>query len=230
VWLNGGDGESWTRLPASTQNVRPFYLSWSPNSSSTREMVALPPVDFTDDAFPDMVECQNNQAAPTTCTVHRGLGDGTFLDSYATFTVDQNVNGFALADFNGDGTVDMLGGFDDDGDAGQAWLWATDPTNPTYPSGTGVPSLDVNLPDSGSDSDSPGYGWPYPYDWDDDGDMDVLVSVHDPWNSTDRTIWVGLNDGAANFTAIEVGTTTHGWGSSGSSELIQDLISVPVWP
>jgi hypothetical protein len=141
------------------------------------------------------------------------------------------VNGFALADFDGDGEVDFLGGLDDDEDAGQAWVWLNDPANPALPSGPGIEAFDVNVPDLiGGSSDDVGRGWPYPYDWDDDGDVDVIVSIIDPFPSNDRTLWVALNDGAANFALTEVGTSEGTWGTSSYGEYVQDIIGVPVFP
>jgi hypothetical protein len=232
VWLNDGDGTTWVRLPASATGSHPFDLNWSPTSSSFREAVAVPPVDVTGDGYPDLVECINISSggiglSASSCQIHTGVGDGTFTSTLAPeFGVLRRVNGIALADFDGDGDIDMLGGLDDDGDAGQVWYWSG---GPILPSGLGSEAFDVNEPDTGAlNQDLPGYGWMSPYDWNGDGAMDVLVSYMDPHNSVDRTLVVALNDGNANFTVHQVGFSNHAYGS-GAAE-VQDIIAVPVWP
>jgi hypothetical protein len=156
------------------------------------------------------------------------VGDGTFTSTLAPeFGVLRRLNGMALADFDGDGDIDLLGGLDDDGDAGQVWLW---PGGSSYPSGQGTESFDINeTAGTGSgDDDLPGYGWMSPYDWNGDGSMDVLISSMDPQDSAVRLLTVALNDGSANFTLQSIGTSTHGHGSIYRE--VQDIISVPVWP
>jgi len=233
VWLNDGDGVTWTRLPAASNGTRPFDLQWSPNNSGFREVVALPPVDMTGDGIPDLVECVNISSggiglAASSCQIHSGVGDGNFTSTFAPeFGVLRRINGMALADFDGDGDIDMLGGLDDDGDAGQVWYWSG---GPIYPGGLGSEAFDVNEAfGSGiNDQDEPGYGWMSPYDWNGDGAMDVLVSYMDPHNSGDRTLVVAINDGNANFTLSAVGNSQHAYAHNHNA--VQDVISVPVYP
>ena len=232
TWLNGGDGQTWSRLPPSTDFLRPFYLEeWGGDGG---EGVSLPIQDVTGDGYPDLVECgSTNYVAPTNCHVHRGDGDGTFTADFGEFTIDQNVNGFTMADFDGDGALDFLGGFDDDLDAGQGWIWFGDPADPAaYPSGAGTPAFDVTLPDPPAldDNNEPGWAFPVAYDWDGDGDQDVVVSVVDPMNSEDRMLYIALNDGLGSFTVSPIGPSTGTWGTSGNLELVQDVNGVPVWP
>jgi len=233
TWLNDGDGLSWSRNSAAQPTFNLNY--WSTGGGGS---VSLPLQDITGDSYPDIVECgPTNWAAPTNCTVQQGHGDGTFSAGQGTtFTVEQNVNGFAMADFDGDGALDYLGGFDDDGDAGQGWIWFGDPTDPAiYPSGPGTPAFDVTVPDNPlqwgfPDEDLPGWGFPYPYDWDGDGDMDVVVSVLNPMFSANRTLYLAENTGLASFVVSEIGPSIGSWGTVGTSELAQDILGIPVFP
>ena len=233
VWLNDGDGETWHRIPANSTGAHPFDLDWNPSSSSFREVVAMPPVDMTGDGYPDIVECINpdwggQATASASCQVHAGVGDGTFTSTpLPEFGVLRRLNGMALADFDGDGDIDLLGGLDDDGDAGQVWFWSG---SVIYPSGQGVEAFDINeTPGTGSgDNDLSGYGWMFPYDWNGDGFVDVLISSMHPNDSQDRLLTVALNDGAAHFTLQTIGNSSHGFGMS--YRAIQDVVAVPVWP
>ena len=222
VWLTDPGGTSWTRIPSGTFGVRPFALQdWSPSSTNNdHESVHLPLVDVDGDGNLDIVECANNSNAPTACTVHSGAGDGTFTITY-TFNLGRVVNGFAIADFDGDGLLDLLGGFDDDGDAGRSWLWSGGLTNW---SGGGTPSIDVN-PNSGTNAQNvAGYGWAYPFDADQDGDMDVLLKIIDPFPSNNRALYLVTNSGIglASYTQIAIGQGQHG----SNNYMVQDALPV----
>ena len=225
VWLNSGNGTSWTAASSA------FDLgSWDPGDLDSEHFsVSMPPADLDRDTVPDLVECTNQFSSPTTCTLHSGLGDGTFL-SGAQFTLDRVVNGVAVGDFNGDGVPDLIGGLDDDGDAGQVWIWAGDPTAPSaLPSGAGVELFDVNEPDSSAGSNNaPGYGWPFASDVDDDGDLDVVIAYMDPFNTVDHTLALATNDGLGNFTVSTIGPTNATWG--GGNAFLQSSIGVQVRP
>ena len=226
VWLNGGDGVQWTRIPEEGDTTHPFELGyWQPWADL--ESVATPPVDVTGDGLPDLVECATQDAGLTDCLVHEGVGDGTFVVA-SSFGLDQTVNGFALQDFDGDGEVDLLGGFDDDGDAGQGWLWSG-AVAPGYASGPGVPVLDVNPSVESGGVDEAGLGWPYPHDLDDDGDVDLVLSVMLASGGIDRELVVALNDGSGAFAApVAFATTVHAL--DGRYAWVQDQVAVPIWP
>ena len=225
VWLNDGTGLSWTPVGNA------FTLStWEPSDVDDAFFsVSMPPGDLDGDSVPDIVECSNQFSSPTSCTLHSGIGDGTFLAG-PTFTLDRLVNGIAIADFNGDTAPDLIGGFDDDGDAGQAWIWAGSPFGPAVlPNGSGVEVFDVNEPDSsGGSSDAPGFGWPAASDVDDDGDVDVIVRYMSPFNSVNQELALATNDGLGNFTVSVIGSTESTWG--GGDVFIQSSVGVQVRP
>jgi hypothetical protein len=229
VWLNDGSGQTWSRLPVADGGARPFeLLFWDASDPDEREAVQLPPVDVTGDGYPDLVEC-GNEGADTDCLIHVGDGDGTFTTG-TPFLLDATVNGFAWADVDGDGTLDFVGGLDDDGDAGQVYVWWSADFVAGLPWGEGDDLFDVNPDLSSQDTNQPGYGWLYAYDWDDDGDVDFLATYMDPLWSANRTIKLALNDGAGNFTVQVVDTATHTWGSGWGNMRVPDNIGVPVWP
>ena len=49
------------------------------------------------------------------------------------------------------------------------------------------------------------------------------------WSSSERVLWVAINDGAANFTFSQIDDTDHTW-SYNYYPVVQDPISVPVFP
>lgn len=65
--------------------------------------------DFTGDGFPDLIA---TRPSPTCAqcdelNLHRGLGDGTFGSPEQIMLTDDFLVGFAAADFNNDGTLDL---------------------------------------------------------------------------------------------------------------------------
>ncbi len=226
VWLNDGDGTSWeTEDEFGPNDNRPFELAyWDPQDDNTHEVVAMPPVDLTQDGVPDFVECANSAVPPTVCTAWIGNGDGSFTSAPGA-SLDRVVNGLAVADFNGDGWADIVGGLDDDGDAGQVWFWETNPLAPAPASGPGVEAFDL-YPAIESGNDNPGYGWMYPYDWDSDGDIDIIANVMDPAFGNAQTVFLALNNGSAVFTVTEVGSTVS---STGGEPIVQTQIGVPAF-
>ena len=228
IWLTDPSGPSWTRIPGSAGGPRPFNLQyWNPGGTANdHESVHLPLVDVDQDGNVDIVECSNTSTpgSGTDCSVHSGAGDGTFTLTY-TFSLDQIVNGFAIADFDGDGALDLLGGFDDDGEAGLSWLWTGGLSNWA---GSGAPSIDVN-PSSGVNAqNAPGYGWAYPMDADQDGDMDVILSIMTPFGSNNRILYY-VDNGATGLGSVQSLASSQGQhgGSGGNGYyIIQNVLPV----
>jgi len=224
VWLTGSSGgvPSWTRMPSSTFGIRPFELQyWDPSAFNYQdhESVHLPLVDVDLDGNLDIVECANSSSSPSECAVHSGDGTGNFALTY-TFQLGRLINGFAIADFDGDGALDMLGGFDDDGDAGQSWIWTGGLANWN---GGGTAAFDLN-PNSGTNaSNAVGYGWPYPFDADQDGDPDLIVKIIEPFNSNNRMLYFVENVGGT----WSWWTLAQSWSQhSGTASMVQDAIAV----
>ncbi len=223
VWLNGGDGQSWTTVDDA------FSLdSWDPNNDGTHESVALGSYDLTADGIPDLLECSNNASSPTSCTVHAGTGNGTFTAIPGT-SLAEVVNGVLAGDFTGDGLTDLVGGFDDDGDPGQVWIWQTTSVSPSPFSGPGTEVFDVN-PGDESGNDEPGYGWGFPWDWDGDGDLDVVATVLTSFNDSEMTLWYVENIGGVDWggwaAPMVIGTSDS---ATGGDNIIQTSMGMPLF-
>jgi hypothetical protein len=231
TWLNDGTGQGWTTLDVGADGAVPFALAtWNANDETVHTSVATPLADVTGDGLLDLVECHNTGSGDTTCEVQSGDGDGTFSPAPA-FTISGIINGFAFADFTGDNMLDLIAGLDDDGDAGQAWLYPMDSVTGTWAS-TGTAAFDVE-PGIESGNDNPGYGWMYPYDWNEDGHPDLVATVMEPFYTGDHTLHAALSGlssaGDIGWTATEIGST-DGANGSNSGTLVQTSIGVPVFP
>lgn len=170
--------------------------------------------DLNGDAVPDLVVTayDSGGSGSTHLWMYAGAGDGSFAPGSHLQDLGAIANGSDLGDVNGDGYVDLLIGFDDDGDAGQAWLL------PGSASGLGAPveSVDVE-PTLESSSDYAGVGYCWLHDWDGDGVLDLLVGhFTGAWIDPAVSYFPGAGGGAfgAPTTVIAVG----------------DSLSLAAWP
>ncbi len=161
-------------------------------------------VDVTDDGVKDIVmgHYAYGGNAPMPVYYLAGNGDGTFQDPVSIFTHNQNysqspANSILFGDFTGDGLGDVVMGLDDDGDAGQAWIYPG--TGPGQFSGSYLEAFDINPGCESGCADDPGAtGSARVFDFDFDGDLDVMVGVYTGgvWGApTQINLFLGHNDG-----------------------------------
>jgi hypothetical protein len=123
-------------------------------------------------------------------------------------TLPGPANGHDLADIDGDGTIDLLSGLDDDGDPGQFW-WLKG-TGTTL--GSPAEAFDV-FPTLEWAIDGPGDGSIRLYNWDADG-ADVLIGFTHGFQSEEEVqIRMGLGTGGFSppATVIPQYTATATW-------------------
>jgi len=161
-------------------------------------------VDVTDDGIKDIImgHYAYGGNAPMPVYYLAGNGDGTFQDPVSIFTHNQNynqspANSMLFGDFTGDGQGDVCMGLDDDGDAGQAWIYPG--TGPGTFSDAYQEAFDINTGCESGCSDDPGAtGSARIFDFDFDGDLDVMVGTYTGgvWGPpTQINLFLGNNDG-----------------------------------
>ncbi len=215
TWLGAGDGTF-------DEQRGGFELRWwGPNDGNRREFVAMPPADGNDDGIVDLFECTNLAGAQTRCEYSVGDGEGGF-EPVVDWLMDALMNGGAFADFDGDGDVDIVGGLDDDGDSGQAWIWILEEGEIVG----GGEAFDVNPAEENSQNEA-GYGWMYPLDVDADGDLDLITVTMNPFLEGPMDLHLVRNDGSGSFDTPELfGSSVHPLVDF--SMWVQDEIAVPV--
>jgi hypothetical protein len=145
---------------------------------------------------------------PTRVALALGRGDGSFVTPAEPILVhnigdcgSSPANSLLFGDFDGDRVGDVLMGFDDDGDAGSAWLYPG-----TVKDGSFRFDLDscreaVDItPSAESGSEHPGFSRSaQAYDFDHDGALDIIVGYNhqEPWEAPSKVslIW-GRGDGS----------------------------------
>lgn len=130
--------------------------------------------DFNGDGLVDVIAARFTSGGnpPTELFLIEGKGDGTFLDPVKlsqTFPYPANL--ITGNDFDGDGDQDLVGGLDDDGQPGAAWMLihAASSWLPSYP------IFDV-APNMNSGGEKPGFGNGASFDFNGDDYPDVLVA------------------------------------------------------
>ena len=225
VWINDGTGTSWTNL-GTFPHPTPFQLQhWDP-AGSDHGTVALPPRDVDGDLLPDLVECAHPENGATSCTVHSGVGDGTFVAS-ASFSVSRSSTHTTWLDVTGDGVVDLVAGLDDDGDPGQLWFWEGT-AGSSWPSGAGQELVDLQ-PGEESAVDGAGAGYLWPVDLDLDGDEDLMVIAQAAYGLSTRTLHRVMNDVTWSVEWVD-STVQAQWPPDGTNPWLQDNGAVPALP
>ena len=166
TWLSDGEG-GFTKL----ENTLNFasLITWSYGLAFTSK-------DLDNDGVVDVLgrSYSSGGSPPTKLYLFQGQGDGTFA---APYLMSQSVPGpsnlLTANDFDGDGDQDIVGGLDDDGKPGSAWmllnLGTEDAWVPPYHIFDVVPSIN-------SGGDKPGVGNGTSYDFDGDHRPDVLAA------------------------------------------------------
>ena len=166
--------------------------------------MAYQAVDVTADGIKDIImgHYAYGGNAPMPVYYLAGNGDGTFQDPVAIFTHNTSgsqspANSMVFGEFTGDGIGDVLMGLDDDGDAGQAWIYPG--TGPGQFSPSSIEAFDINTSCESGCADDPGAtASARTFDFDFDGDMDIMVGVHTGgvWGPPSRVhALLGNNDG-----------------------------------
>ncbi|MBN1944403.1 MAG: VCBS repeat-containing protein, partial [Bradymonadales bacterium] len=156
-----------------------FYLgAGSPVVDQWGFMMAKQAVDITQDGHKDVVIgiYPHGGTCSTTIYVLEGVGDGTFDSTPRQVLVHSlsAVNSLVFADFTLDQVGDVIMGMDDDGDAGQAWLYTGNGSGGF--NSTPIPALDLEpLIESGHDNIGV-TTTARTFDFDFDGAMDIMVS------------------------------------------------------
>ena len=166
--------------------------------------MAYQAVDVTADGIKDIImgHYAYGGNAPMPVYYLAGNGDGTFQDPVSIFTHNSSgnqspANSMIFGEFTGDGVGDVLMGLDDDGDAGQAWIYPG--TGPGQFSASYIEAFDINTSCESGCADDPGAtASARTFDFDFDGDMDIMVGVHTGgvWGPPSRVhALLGNNDG-----------------------------------
>ena len=177
---SSGDGRS--LAGAGDGSFAPAVLAFDAGPSWSGYSWRLAPhaLDVDGDGNGDLVAADYSSAADDTSRLWllTGNGDGTFAAPDEVGSVPTPVNGLDVGDFDGDSTLDVAAGLDDDGDAGQLFLLLGDGAGDFGPASL---STDLN-PGTESGTNGDGAGRLAVFDWTADGLPDVLCTYQtDPY-------------------------------------------------
>ncbi len=172
IWLNDGDGGFTQVSPAFDYGPLygpGLYGHWHWGLTRTSK-------DLTGDGYVDLLGQSQTAtgAAPTDLWLLENRGDGTFEDMVSLGpTIPLPANLTTVNDFDGDGDQDIVGGLDEDGQPGAAWMllnlggggdWVD-----AYPVFDLAPTYTVGF-------EKPGLGEGTSYDFDGDRRPDILAA------------------------------------------------------
>ena len=148
---------------------------------------------------------------PSTLYRLEGAGDGTFSSTPVEALVHNHaaVISLVFADFTSDEIGDVIVGLDDDGDAGQAWLYRGTGTGVFETTSHACFDLEPGI-ESGQDNIGV-TSTARTFDFDFDGNMDIMVSHNNgtsPWNDGPSIIEILMGNGDGTFEEpVQVGPT-----------------------
>lgn len=224
LWGRRGRDNGWVGL-GNGDGTFAFSQSFDLSSINSGYAMVLSQkaADVDGDGFVDVVAADYYSQRDTSARISllRGNGDGSFSDPEPLATFGTATNALDLVDVDGDGQPEVLGGLDDDGDAGQAYVMQVTPDLQT----SIVSLFDQNQgAEASSTSNAAGAGRIVAVDWNQDGNLVLMTSKDtDPYAGSSERIEVHMRtldaDGAV---------------QASESALIGDLagnanIGVPVW-
>ncbi|MFO0744335.1 MAG: FG-GAP-like repeat-containing protein [Myxococcota bacterium] len=174
LWMNDGQGHF--------REVRPAFdysPLFGPGTFGHWQWGLAPTAkDLTGDGFADLLGLaqKSTGSEPTDLFIMEGHGDGTFEPMKGIAAqIPVAVNLVSVNDFDGDGDQDIVGGLDEDGQPGAAYILlnlAADDASGWVPA---YPVLDV-APSYNAGSEKPGLGNGASWDFDGDDMPDVLAA------------------------------------------------------
>lgn len=224
LWGRDGLNDGWVGLGRG-DGTFDFAQTFDLRAINSGYVIALSQkaADIDGDGIVDLVAADYRSQSNTSSRISflRGNGDGSFAAPVPFAELDTATNALDLADLDGDGQPEVIGGLDDDGDAGQAYRMQVTPeldatVSEYFDQNTGA--------ERSSTSNAAGAGRVVVADWNRDGNLVVMASKDtDPY--------------AAGMERVEV--TLHALDADGGvasteSALVGSMagnlnIGVPVW-
>jgi len=176
VWLNDGQG-GFTKLSPSF-DFSPWASHGSYSGFDWVWGLAKTVKDLNGDGIVDLIgrTLSSGGSPPTVMWVFTGHGDGTFdPPAQLSSNIPMPSNLITANDFDGDGDQDIVGGLDDDGQPGGAWMLLNRGASDGKSWVSAYEVFDV-APTYNSGGEHPGTGWGTSFDFDGDHQPDVLAA------------------------------------------------------